>query len=155
MDGLEQVIRRYADIVYRLAYARMGNPADADDVFQDVFLRYAEKAPAFADEEHRKAWLIRVTVNRCRSHYRSSWWRRIVPMEGAAQAEAPSHDPALEAALAKLPAKYRDVIHLYYFENYAAEEIAALLELPPATVRSQLARARKKLEQLLEGEYDD
>ncbi len=154
--ALEQVICRYADTVYRLAYAHMRNPADADDVFQDVFLKYAEKAPAFADEEHRKAWLIRVTVNRCRSHYRSGWWKRIVPLENAADAAVtPPADPALDEALNKLPPKYRSVIHLHYFENYDTGEIAGLLGLRPATVRSQLARGRRLLKELLKGEHDD
>lgn len=155
-NDLEQVIRRYADMVYRLAYACMHNHADAEDVFQDVFLRYAEKAPVFTDEEHRKAWLIRVTVNRCRSRYRSSWWKRIVPLDSVVSASVQSFgDPALEEALNKLPAKYRSVIHLHYFENYATNEIAVLLDVPSSTVRSQLARGRRLLAELLKGEYDD
>lgn len=136
--ALEQVIRQYADTVYRLAYAHMRNPADADDVFQDVFLRYAEKAPAFSDEEHRKAWLIRVTINRCRSHYRTGWWKRIVPLDSVADAAvtAPA-DPELNEALAQLPAKYRSVIHLHYFENYDTFEIADCWAcVPPPCGRS-------------------
>lgn len=147
---LEQVIRTYADMVYRLAYAYMRNPADADDVFQDVFLKYAEKGPSFADEDHRKAWLIRVTVNRCRSHYRSNWWKRLVPLEEAHHAAQPApEDPLLEEALDKLPARYRTVIHLYYFENYDTHEIAALTGQRASTVRSQLTRARQMLKTLL------
>ena len=152
---LEQVIRRYADTVYRLALAQMHNPADADDVFQDVFLRYAEKAPAFASEEHRKAWLIRVTLNRCRSHYRSHWWKRILPLDAAAHASVlDEYDPALADALAQLPPKYRAVIHLHYFENYDTGEIAALIRQQPSTVRSQLTRARQMLKDRLKGAYD-
>lgn len=155
MDSLEQVIRTYADMVYRLAYASMRNPTDADDVFQDVFLKYAEKSPSFASEEHRKAWLIRVTVNRCRSHYRSSWWKRISPLDEATQAAAPAPaDPELDEALSKLPAKYRTVIHLHYFENYDTSEIAALTGQRPSTVRAQLTRARQMLGELLKGEND-
>lgn len=146
MDALEQVIRTYADTVYRLAYASMRNPTDADDVFQDVFLKYAEKAPSFASEEHRKAWLIRVTLNRCRSHYRSNWWKRISPLDEAIHAAAPAPaDPELNDALAKLPAKYRTVIHLHYFENYSTSEIAALTGRRDSTVRAQLTRARQML----------
>ena len=152
---LEQVIRRYADTVYRLALAQMHNAADADDVFQDVFLRYAEKAPAFASEEHRKAWLIRVTLNRCRSHYRSHWWKRILPLEEASHAAVPDeYDPELADALAQLPAKYRAVIHLHYFENYDASEIAVLTRQQPSTVRSQLTRARQMLKEHMKGAHD-
>lgn len=155
MDSLEQVIRAYADMVYRLAYASMRNPTDADDVFQDVFLKYAEKSPSFASEEHRRAWLIRVTVNRCRSHFRSNWWKRIAPLDEATQAAAPAPaDPELNDALSKLPAKYRTVIHLHYFENYDTSEIAELTGQRPSTVRAQLTRARQMLGEMLKGEND-
>lgn len=150
MEQLERVIRTYADMVYRLAYAHLRTPADADDVFQDVFLKYAEKSPAFASEEHRRAWLIRVTLNRCRSHYRSNWWKRIVPLDEAAQAAAPvPADPELDEALSRLPAKYRIVIHLHYFENCDTSEIAGLTGQRPSTVRAQLTRARQMLGSLL------
>ncbi len=154
--SLEQVIRTYADTVYRLAYAHMRNPSDADDVFQDVFLKYAEKAPSFVSEEHRKAWLIRVTINRCRSHYRSSWWRKIVPLTDAEQHALPGPaEPQLDEALAKLPARYRSLLHLYYFENYDCGEIAEFTGQSASTVRSSLTRARRALGKLLEGEEND
>lgn len=149
---LEQVIRTYADTVYRLARAHLQNLSDAEDVFQDVFLCYAEKAPDFQDEEHRKAWLLRVTINRCRAHYRSGWLRRIVPIEAAANAAAPAFmDHPLSDALAQLPAKYRTVIHLHYYENYSTEEISYVTGQRASTVRSQLTRARGMLREVLEG----
>ena len=153
MEQLEQVVRRYADTVYRLALAHLHSTADADDVFQDVFLKYAEKSPVFASEEHRRAWRIRVTINRCRSHYRSNWWKRLLPLEEAACATAmEDHDPELAEALARLPAKYRTVIHLHYFENYDTNGIAALTGQQPSTVRAQLTRARRMLKDLLKGD---
>ncbi len=147
---MEEIIRRHGGAVYRLARAYMRNPHDADDVFQDVFLTYARKAPAFRDDEHRRAWLLRVTINRCRSLYRSAWMRRMLPLECAAGLSTPAPaDPALEEALSRLPAKYRAVIHLSCFERYSAEEIADMLGLQPGSVRSQLSRARRMLEELL------
>ena len=147
---MEEAIRRHGTAVYRLAYAYMRNPHDADDVFQDVFLRYAEKAPAFRDDNHRRAWLLRVTINRCRSLYRSAWLRRIVPLEQAAGlAVPPPDDPALAEALDRLPVKYRTVIHLSCHEHMEAQEIAALLDIKPVSVRSQLSRARAMLTELL------
>ena len=152
---LEQVIHTYADMVYRLAYAYLRSAADADDAFQDVFLKYAEKSPAFDSEEHRKAWLLRVTINRCRSHYRTHWRRHLVPLDEASQAAVPPpSDPALEEALNKLPAKYRHVIHLHYFENYTTSEIAELTGQRESTVRAQLTRGRKMREPLLKGECE-
>ena len=153
---LEDVIRRYGDMVYRLAMASMRHPSDADDIFQDVFLRYAEKAPAFNDEEHRKAWLIRVTVNRCKSFYRSNWFRRTAPLDEAVHAvqDAPA-EPALAEAMQRLPQRYRTLLFLYYFENYGSAEIAAMTGQHASTVRSLLTRARKALAKQLEGESDD
>ncbi len=149
---IESVIRRYADMVYRLAYAWLHSPADADDVFQDVFLRYAEKAPAFHGEEHRKAWLLRVTINRCKSHYRSAWWKRMAPLEAASTLVFPTKEEnGLDSALHQLSPKHRLVIHLHYYENYSTEEIAALTGQKAATVRVQLSRARASLKTLLEG----
>lgn len=153
---LEEVVRSYADMVYRLAYAYMRSASDADDVFQDVFLRYAEKAPVFREEAHRRAWLLRVTINRCRSHYRSSWYRRIAPMEAAANAASPAPaDPLLDNALTQLPVRYRTIIHLYYFENYDTSEIAVITGQQPSTVRAQLTRARHMLRTLLKGDSHD
>ena len=153
---LEQVIRRYADMVYRLALARLSSPADAEDVFQDVFLRYAENAPDFRDEEHRKAWLLRVTVNCCRSRFRSGWLRRMLPLEDAVHATAPAPpESPLSEALARLPAKYRTVIHLHYYENLSTQEVAASTGQSASTVRSQLTRASSMLREMLQGGYDD
>ena len=147
---MEDAIRRHGTAVYRLAYAYMRSPHDADDVFQDVFLRYAEKAPAFRDDEHRRAWLLRVTINRCRSRYRSAWWMRIVPREHASGlATPPPEDPVLTEALDRLPAKYRTVIHLSCHEGLDTQEIATLLGVKPVSVRSQLSRARTMLTELL------
>ena len=147
---MEDAIRRHGTAVYRLAYAYMRSPHDADDVFQDVFLRYAEKAPAFRDDEHRRAWLLRVTINRCRSLYRTAWWKRIVPLEHASGLSTlPPEDPVLTEELDRLPAKYRTVIHLSCHEGLDTQEIATLLGVKPVSVRSQLSRARTMLTELL------
>ena len=154
-EALESVVRCYADMVYRLALAQTRSPADADDIFQDVFLRYAEKSPDFQSEEHRKAWLLRVTVNCCRSHFRSPWFRRTASLDEAAHAAstASQTDP-VDEAVASLPAKYRTVVHLHYFEDLSTEEIAAATGQRASTVRSQLTRARAMLRDMLKGGID-
>ena len=130
----ESAVERYGTMVYRLAYAQLHSRQDADDVFQEVFLRYHRAAPPFESEEHRKAWLLRVTANRANSLAASPWRKRSVP---------------LDAALAQLPPKYRAVIHLYYYEGYDTEETARILGRKPSTVRAQLTRARQALARLL------
>ena len=76
----EQVLQRYAGMVYRLAFAQVKHPSDAEDIFQDVFLRYVDHRPSFQNEEHRKAWLIRVTINGCKKRWRSVLRHRETPL---------------------------------------------------------------------------
>jgi RNA polymerase sigma-70 factor (ECF subfamily) len=146
------VVQAYGDMVYRLAYARTGNRHDADDIFQEVFLRYAKKHPAFESEEHRKAWLIRVTVSRANSLAASLWRKRRAGFRELPQDFSNQEAGELAEALGKLPEKYRQVLHLFYYEDLSVEGIASLTGQKPSTVRSQLTRGRGKLKDLLEGE---
>ena len=147
-DSPEAVIRRYSDMVYRLAFARTGNRSDAEDLYQEVFLRYLTKAPAFTSEEHRKAWLLRVAVNCANRFHAAPWRKRTEPLSEALSVPAPEGEDLWEE-LRRLPEKDRTVMHLYYYEDMTTEEIAQMLDRNPATVRSQLLRARAKLKKLL------
>lgn len=146
------IIGRYAGMVYRLAVAQMHDRSDADDVFQEVFLRYVRAAPDFQSEEHRKAWLLRVTVNCCRKVQGSAWRRRTQPLSEQLPAPGPEAREALDL-LDGLPIKYRAVLHLFYYEGYGAEEIGRILGRKTSTVRSQLTRGRALLRDKLKGEY--
>ena len=151
MPDTAGAVARQGAAVYRLAYAMARSRSDADDIFQEVFLRFHRSAPAFATPEHEKAWLLHVTANCARSLLASPWRRRTVPLEDV----YPYTDPAASAvddALARLPGKYRAVIHLFYYEGYQTEEIARILGRSPSTVRAQLTRARRKLRELLKEE---
>ena len=145
------------DAVYRLALCRMGSRADAEDVYQEVFLRLLRDTTDFRDEEHLKAWLIRVTLNRCSDLRRSAWFRRTAPLEAAPDAAAPEDTDQADLwhAVARLPDELRTVIHLHYVEGYRTEEIAPLVGCRPATVRTRLHRARKQLKLDLEGMDDE
>lgn len=150
-DSTEEVIRYYSDMVYHLAFARTGTRYDADDIFQEVFLRYVRKRPVFESEEHRKAWLIRVTVNCSNKFWSSPWKKRMRGLtEDMVFEEAQSMDLYYE--LQKLPQKYREVIHLFYYENMSLEEISRMLNRKNATVRTQLTRARAILKKFMEEE---
>lgn len=144
----ESAVERYGTMVYRLAYAQLRSRHDADDVFQEVFLRYHRAAPSFAGEDHRRAWLLRVTANCAKSLAASPWRRRTVPLEDV-YAYTDPEESGLADALAQLPPKYRAVIHLYYYEGCDTEETARILGRSPSTVRAQLTRARQKLARLL------
>ena len=156
-DWAAEALRKYADMVYRLAYAQVRNRTDADDIFQEVFIRLVKGSPEFESDEHMKAWLIRVTVNCSKTMWLSSWKKRMVFWEDKdlnriPAEEAPAGNEALEEALDSLPVKMRRVIHLFYYEEMSVDEIAEVLSEKPSTIRSQLTRARKLLKKKLTGE---
>ena len=159
MDGpnrLEELVNTYETTLYRAALAILGDAHEAGDAVQDAFLRCLEKAPDFESPAHARAWLLRVTINRCKSFFRSAWQRKTTGLEDDfPDTPFTPDETAVVEAVNRLPKKYRQVIYLYYIEGYATGEIAAILEMPQNTVLSQLARARKLLKTALKGEFDD
>jgi len=151
-DFIQNMVMQYADMVMRIAFQNTGNQADAEDVAQEVFLKLMRR-PALNDEAHAKAWLIRVTVNQCRDLKKSFWQRQTVPLSGQWREPQPEAREVF-AELAKLPRDYRNVIYLYYYEDYTVPEIAKILGRKENTVSSWLTRARKRLKQILEEGVD-
>ena len=150
-DCVDEVVDKYANMVYRLALAQMKNKHDAEDLFQEVFLRYISKPRTFESEEHRKAWLIRVTINRGRSLW-TAWFRKNEPLDESLVAETKVDiENDLSEYLALLPQKYRPVIHLFYYEDMSVREISAILDAKESTVRTWLTRARSILGEKLRG----
>lgn len=146
-----RLAEKYGPAVYRLAYARTGNRADAEDVTQEVFLTLVRKGPAtFREEEHAKAWLLRVTAQRSNNWFQAVHRRREAALEEAETLPAPSpaETEALEAVLA-LPAKLRAVVHLYYYEELSVAEIAQTLDLSQGAVKTRLSWARDRLRDIL------
>ena len=155
MDGpnrLEELVNTYETTLYRAALAILGDAHEAEDAVQDAFLRCLEKAPDFESPAHARAWLLRVTVNGCKSRLRAPWRRRTAPLLDAYPAAAPEEGMLLEAMQA-LPARDRAVLHLYYYEGYQTAEIAALTGLREGSVRSRLTRARARLRQVLKVQW--
>lgn len=148
---LEQVMERYGNTVYRLAYSQTRSKTDAEDIYQDVFLRYFRKRPEFDSEEHRKAWLLRVTLNQTRSLFRSAWFRHTVPLEDQVAFVQPE-EQKLDEALAQMKSGERKLLHLFYYENLSVREIGRLLKRKESTVRTQLTRARRRLAEIMKGE---
>ena len=148
---LESVMERYGKMVYRLAYSHTRCRADAEDIYQEVFLRYYQKRPAFDSEDHRRAWLLRVTVNRCRTLFASAWFRhRASPVGWDPTME--QEETGLDEALALLRPGDRLVLHLFYYEELSVQEIAASLHRKDSTIRTQLTRARRRLAAIMKGE---
>ncbi len=146
---VSQVMATYADLVLRLAVLHLRNRADAEDVFQDVFIKLFETEREFNDHEHLKAWLIRTTTNRCKNHLASFWHRNRSSLDEVVMTVEDQAERGVLVSLMALSAIYRSVIYLYYYEGYSTGEIATLLELNEATVRTRLKRGRDLLKQIL------
>ena len=152
-----QAVERYADTVRRLCMIHLKNHADTEDVFQTVFLKYLLSSVSFESEEHERAWLIRVTINACKDVLKSFFRRRTVSIDQLIEQPAallPDHREVLEAVLS-LPAKYRDVVYLYYYEEYTAPQISRILGKNVNTIYTLLNRSKKLLQERLGGDEDE
>lgn len=158
-EFMHHALHEWEDMVYRLALSQTHEPADASDICQETFISLLKDVTVFRDDEHLKAWLIRVAINRCHQLRRTASRHRTQPLPDD-ESLLPTSPAASEVLLANdvwrvlgtLPQKYRAVVHLHYVEGYATEEIAEILKCRPATVRSRLHRARVQLKTLLEQE---
>ncbi len=148
----EQITEKYFDNIYRLALSRTGNKSDAEDVTQEVFVRFLKTDTHFFSEEHAKAWLINVTINCSKNVFLSSHYKKTVPLTEDISFSQPELEE-LYLVVAKLPLKYRTVIHLFYYEDMSIESISKCLNLKETTVKSQLHRGRELLKTMLK-DYD-
>ena len=154
---MAEAIQRYGDTVRRLCMVHLKNYADTEDIFQTVFLKYALASASFDSREHEKAWLIRVTLNACKDLLKSVFRSRTVSLEELVEQPAQlsaDHREVLEAVLS-LPARYRDVVYLHYYEEYTAPEIARILGKNVNTVYTRLTRAKGLLREKLGGDGDE
>ena len=155
---MDTIIDRYQNTVYGLALARTGSRADADDVFQEVFLAYFQSGNTFRDEEHRKAWLLRTTINQSRRVTSSSWRQKTVPLSEREDVPVQFQDPEeneVWTALQSLAEDYRLPLYLFYFQELSTQEIAKALAIRPGAVRMRLTRGRDQLRDKLKGAYFD
>lgn len=148
---------RYMDMVYRLACNYLRSPQDADDVTQETFLRLLRTNTAFESEEHVKRWLVRVAINEAKRLQCSPWRRHAAPLSGLEETPLFPDEEQRELfdAVMELPRKYRVPLYLYYYEGYAAKEVAVLLGRSPSTVQTWLARGREQLKTRLKEDWSD
>ena len=150
--NIEQIVEKYGDMVYRIAFSHTGSRENAEDVFQDVFIKYSEKLITFKNEEHEKAWFIRVTINKCKNILTSSWNKKTISLDENLSFESEEELDVLEA-VNNLPENYRNVIYLIYYEGYKVKEIAEILKTNENTIKTWAFRAREMLKDSLEGGF--
>ena len=144
-----EIITKYADLVLRLCIVYLKNRADAEDAFQDIFIKLFKKNGEFNDEEHIKAWLIKCTTNHCKNILGSYWNKFRVSINDVVLPIEDEQDHELIKYVMELPFKYKAVIYLYYYEGYNSLETSKILNIKEPTVRTQLKRGRAILKKEL------
>ena len=154
---MNRAVDEYADMIKRVCFYHLKNQADTEDVFQNVFLKYMLYEGRFTDQEHEKAWLLRVAINACKDYLKSFFRRAVVSFEALREMEAEEQEDHREvlAAVLSLPVKYKDVIYLHYYEGYSAAEVGKILGKKENTVYSLLSRGRGMLKEMLGGDGID
>lgn len=153
-EYIEQLIEEYGDMVFRLAISRVKSKEEAEDIFQEVFIKIYEKMPEFVSKEHEKYWIIRVTINLSKNILKSSWHRKVLPLDSEIKFEDKEERDVYFEVL-RLPLKYRTILQLYYYESFKIDEIAEILKINSNTVKTRLRRAREKLKINLKGGFEN
>ena len=145
-EEFESCYNRHFDFVYRLSFTYVKNPADAEDVAQETFVRLYRQEGEFASEEHVRRWLLRVAINLSKDHLRSRWNQKRQEFDENMQ----ENQKEIWQEVAALPEKYRLVLYLYYYEGYSVREIGQILRCSTSAVKMRLKRGREKLRESLE-----
>ena len=153
----EVLVEKYKDHLFAAAFNVCKNAADADDVVQDTFLQYHTTNRRFENEQHIRAWLSRVAINKAKNITRSFWHRNKCNLEEYMETltfETPESETLFDTVM-KLPEKYRIVLHLFYYEDYTTQEISDILHLSVNNVKTRLSRGRALLKETLKEEWND
>lgn len=151
-EEIKTVVEKYSSLIFRISYCILCNPYDAEDAVQETLLKYLTKAPDFISEEHRKAWLIRVSTNISKNMLIFRLKRETVSIEDIENVGITRNDFELFELIMSLPSKYKVVMVLYYVEGYKAKEIAEIIDINEDTVRKRLQKGRELLKKEIEKE---
>ena len=151
---IKNILEKYADMVYRIALTRCGNLENAEDIFQEVFLKFSEKMPKFENDEHEKAWFIRVTINLTKNAKNEKWNKKIIQLDENIIFEEKEESDVF-SAVCELPQNYKTVIYLSYYEGYKVKEISKLMKTNENTIKTWLFRGREILREKLEGGFEN
>ena len=144
-DSIEGVVNRYSNMLFKLCFTVLCNNADAEDAVADTFLRYITKPPFFQDEEHTKAWLIRVATNICKDMHRFNKRHNYIDLDELYSYSKTNDNNEILLEIMNLPEKHKTVIHLFYIEGYNTNEISKILSISPSAARKRLQYARDRL----------
>ena len=150
----ERMLADYGNAVLRAAYAYLHNMTDAEEILQDTLVQFLKTAPALESKAHEKAWLLRVACNLSKNRLKYNSVRQTDELMEELVAEERDDLSFVWEAVKALPDQYRAVLHLFYHENYTTAQIAGILNMKESTVRSNLARGRAKLKNVLKEAYD-
>ena len=153
MRTAEEIVMKYENLLYRTALSITGNREDALDMFQETFIRWIMKRPEFESDEHEKAWLLRVVINLSRNLVKSAAHRTSCELLDIYPAETREEEGLIQEVM-KLPEKIREVIYLYYYEEYNSREIGEILGENVSTIRTRLSRGRTLLKQVLKDSWE-
>lgn len=156
-NNIEEYFSRYRDNVFAVAFNFFKNPCEADDCVQETFIKLLKCDVNFESEEHIRNWIIRVAINECKRVTLSSWFRKKESIEDYAEklSFTDPEESSLFYAVMSLPSKYRQVVHLYYYEDYSVKEIAEILGRSETAITTQLSRARKILKSTLSEAWEN
>lgn len=159
--SFEELYTMYATDILRVAYYYLGNRQQAEDITQEVFIKLITTQPQLV-RDHEKAWLLKVTLNKCRDHWRSAWVKKVILghpkfeiFPDQDRIESMTESRALAESVNALPAIFKEIVLLFYYQGYSIAEISDMLEISEGTVSSRLSRARKRLENAMKGVDDD
>lgn len=153
-ERAERIMRIYGNSIIRLTYSYLHNMSDAEEILQDTLVRFLKNAPEFENEDHEKAWLLRVAANLSKNRIEYNKIRYTDELRDTLAAEQREDLSFVWEAVRELPVRYREVIHLFYYEGYSTAQIGTILKMKEATVRSSLSRGRGKLREILKEVYD-
>ena len=156
-ESVDVLIDRYKNNLFVVALNVCKNIQDAEDVVQDTFIQYISQKSDFESEEHIRAWLIRVTINKAKNKNMTFFRRNTFPLEDYIETltfESAESSELFETVM-KLPEKYRVIIHLFYYEDYSIKEISDILKISESNVKVRLSRGRLLLKNTLKEVWED
>ena len=152
-DDIERIVYMYGNMLFRLCFITLGNAADAEDIVQETLIKYLQKEADFENEEHEKAWFIKVATNKCKDMLRFRSNHPVVNIEEINELTNDISSSGILDALMSLPDKFRIVLVLYYVEECSIKDIAKVIGRTESAVKMRLQKGRRLLREVYGREY--